>query len=161
MAEYGKNRSAKRRKKAAGPSALGPMILSWLIPGYAFMRNGHVARGVFFFVALQVTFLIGVWLRGSVLVPEFNFREPGFNLINVLIFITQMFNGGLGFLSMLPDVLGPTAAIFPYDEAATYADLGVFYLLVSGGMNYFVMVRGYDCFYSGQVSETTDSKGNA
>lgn len=123
------------------------MILSWLLPGYGFMRNGYVARGVTFFVMLQVTFLIGAALKGSVLVPVMNFREPGFNLVNVLMFITQGFNGGLSLISMLPELAGSGAAILPYDESAPFADLGAFYLLVSGGMNYFVLVHTYDKFY--------------
>ena len=123
------------------------MILSWLIPGYGFFRNGRKTRGIVFFVLLQLTFIIGASLRGSVLIPEFNFRAMGFNLVNVLTFITQAFNGGLSIISMLPDMLGPGAAILPYDEAAPYADLGAFYLLVSGGMNYFVLVNTYDVFY--------------
>lgn len=141
-----KTRSGTRaqRKKSAVPT----MLLSWLIPGFGFMRNGFMARGIFFFVILQITFLLGAWLRGTVLVPEFNFRNPGFNLVNILTFITQMFNGGLGLLSMLPEILGPSSAVMPYDEAGTWADLGAFYLLVSGGMNYFVLVSTWDHFYA-------------
>lgn len=151
MQEYGKQRKARTLKGGRHrKSAVGPMILSWLVPGYGFMRNGHVARGIFFFVILQLTFIIGAMLRGTVLVPDFNFRSPGFNLVNVLTFITQMFNGGLGLISMLPEVFGSSAAVLPYDEAATYADLGAFYLLVSGGMNYFVMVSAYDHFYASE-----------
>lgn len=86
-------------------------------------------------------------MRGTILVPEFNFRAIGFNLVNILTFITQMFNGGLGIISMLPDLAGPGAALLPYEESATYADLGAFYLLVSGGMNYFVIVSTWDNFY--------------
>lgn len=112
------------------------------------MKNGFVKRGILFFVLLQVTFLIGAALRGSVLIPEFNFRSPGFNLLNILTFITQVFNGGLGIISMLPELFGAGAAILPNDEAGTFADLGAFYLLVSGGMNYFVLASTYDNFYA-------------
>jgi hypothetical protein len=132
----------------SGYGAMLPtMILSWLIPGYGFFRNGRKTRGLIFFVLLQLTFIIGVALKGSVLLPVFNFRAPGFNLVNVLTFITQSFNGGLALLSMLPEFLGPGAALLPYEEAAPYADLGAFYLLVSGGLNYFVLVSTYDTFY--------------
>lgn len=130
------------------------MLLSWLIPGYGFMRNGMVARGLIFFVLLQLTFLVGVALRGSVLMPIFNLREPGFNLVNVLTFFTQIFNGGLGLISLLPELFGARAAIFPYQESAPYADLGAFYLLVSGGMNYFVLVSTYDHFYGPKAFDT-------
>ncbi len=144
-----------RTRTSPKKSAVIPMTLSWLIPGYGFMRNGLVGRGIFFFLVLQITFLIGTWLRGSVLVPEFNFREPGFNLVNILTFITQMFNGGLGLLSMLPELTSPSAALLPYDESAPWADLGAFYLLVSGGMNYFVLIGTWDHFYA----DNADSPG--
>lgn len=111
------------------------------------MRNGFVARGIFFFVILQVTFLIGAALRGSVLIPDFNFRSPGFNLVNILTFMTQIFNGGMALISMLPEMFGRGAAVLPYDESYPWGDLGAFYLLVSGGMNYFVLVSTYDHFY--------------
>lgn len=146
MTKYGKQRKAPPRKSPAGP-----LILSWLIPGYGFMRNGYVARGIFFFVILQLTFLIGVALRGSVLLPEFNFRSPSFNLVNILTFLTQIFNGGLALLSILPEIFGRSAAVLPYEESHPFADLGAFYLLVSGGMNYFVLVSTYDHFYSGEA----------
>lgn len=148
MHEYGKKRKALQNTKTNRKSAAIPVFLSWLIPGYTFMRNGHMARGIFFFLILQLTFCLGAILRGSVLIPVFDINNPGFNLVNILTFITQMFNGGLGIISMLPDMFGPAAAIFPYNESATYADLGAFFLLVSGGMNYFVMVKGYDHFYA-------------
>jgi hypothetical protein len=150
MTQYGKHRKARPKK-----SPVGTMILSWLIPGYGFMKNGYVARGVFFFVILQLTFLIGAALRGSVLMPDFYFRSPGFNLVNILTFMTQIFNGGLGLLSLLPEMLGRSMAILPYDESYPWADLGAFYLLVSGGMNYFVLVSTYDHFYSDEAISVT------
>jgi hypothetical protein len=124
------------------------MVLSWLVPGYGFMRHGYWLRGIYFFIALEVTFLIGAALRGAVLVPVFNIGNPAFNLVNILTFFTQIFNGGLGLVSMLPDLLGASVSILPYNEAYRWADLGSFFLLVSGGMNYFVMVSTYDNFYS-------------
>lgn len=129
-------------------SPVMPMILSWLIPGYGFFINGHRKRGVFFFVVLQLTFIIGVVLRGAVLIPEFSIKSPAFNLVNILTFLTQMFNGALGILSMLPDLFGRAAALFPTNDAYIWADLGAFFLLVSGGMNYFVLVTTYDNFYA-------------
>jgi len=74
-------------------------------------------------------------------------RSEGFNLVTILTFFTQLFNGGLSILSFLPEVLGRGAAVLPYDETNQWADLGSFYLLVSGGMNYFVLTSTYDHFY--------------
>ncbi len=134
-------RSASWREKSI------VLLLSWLIPGYGFFRYGYRRRAIFLFVCIEVTFLLGAALRGSVLVPEFRWDREGFNIVAILTFVTQIFNGGLGLISMLPDVLGPRFAILPYDEAYCWADLGGFFLLVSGGLNYFVLTSIYDHFY--------------
>jgi hypothetical protein len=110
------------------------------------MVNGHAKRGIYFFVILEITFLIGSFLYGSVLMPEFRPSSEGFNLVTILTFFTQIFNGGLGIISLLPEIFGRGAAILPYNEANQWADLGGFFLLVSGGMNYFVIVNTYDHF---------------
>lgn len=126
------------------------LILSWLIPGYGFMHHGRWARGIYFFITLQATFLIGAWLRGSVLLPDFNMRSEGFNIMTILTFVTQIFNGGLSILSLLPEIGGP--AILPYDETNQWSDLGSFYLLISGGMNYFVLTATWDYFYGSKAA---------
>jgi hypothetical protein len=135
-------RSTRLREKWA------TLLLSWLIPGYGFFRYGYRRRAIFLFVCIELTFLLGTALRGSVLVPEFRWDREGFNIVALLTFVTQIFNGGLGLLSMLPDVLGPRFAILPYDEAYCWADLGGFFLLVSGGLNYFVLTSIHDHFYA-------------
>ena len=140
--------STQIRQTAQKKSAFIPLALSWLVPGYGYFINGHKRRAVFFFLILELTFLLGAVLRGSILVPVFSFRDPAFNLVNVLTFITQMFNGGLGIVSMLPEIFGARAHILPYNEAYVWADLGAFFLLVSGGMNYFVLVSTWDHFYA-------------
>ena len=121
------------------------MFLSWLLPGYGFLHNGRKWHALYVFVVLEATFLVGSLLKGSVLLPDFDYRSEGFNLVTILTFMTQMFNGLLGMISLLPDIGGP--AILPYDETHHWADLGSFYLLVSGGMNYFVIASTYDHFY--------------
>jgi hypothetical protein len=121
------------------------LVVSWLIPGYGFFHNGMRKHALAFFIILQFTFLVGCALQGSVLMPDFNYRSEGFNLVIILTFVTQMFNGLLGIISLLPDIGGP--AILPYNETYHWADLGSLFLLVSGGMNYFVIVSTYDHFY--------------
>jgi hypothetical protein len=123
------------------------LTLSWLIPGFGFFRYGRKLRGILFFVVLEGAFLAGAMLHGSVLIPDFDRRAEGFNLVTILTFFTQLFNGGMSFLSMMPELFGPKYAILPSNEAAPLADLGSFLLLVSGGMNYFVLVSTYDHFY--------------
>jgi hypothetical protein len=122
------------------------VFLSWLIPGFGFFVHRRWGRGLLFFIVLQATFLVGAALRGSVLMPDFRFGSEGFNIVTILTFFTQMFNGGLALLSLAPEFLHGWH-ILPYDETNQWADLGSFYLLVSGGLNYFVMASTYDHFY--------------
>jgi hypothetical protein len=131
---------------------------SWLIPGFGFYRHGLRKHAIFFFVVLQATFLFGAALQGSVLFPEFRFRSEGFNLVAILTFLTQMFNGLVAMISLLPDMAGPRFAILPYNETHWAADLGSFFMLVSGGMNWFVIASTYDHFYGRRSRERTPQK---
>lgn len=128
------------------------MLLSWLIPGYGFWFYGMRRRALFFFVTLELVFLIGAMFQGSVLLPDFNYRSEGFNILTLLTFATQMFNGALGLVSLLPD-LGLRFHILPFNETSHWSDLGGIYLLVSGGMNYFVLASTYDHFYGRKRSD--------
>lgn len=127
------------------------LLLSWLIPGFGFWHHGRRARAVFFFVTLQATFLVGALLQGSVLWPDFNYRSPNFNLVAVLTLFTQMFNGLAALVSLLPEFAGGFH-LLPYNETSSWSDLGSFYLLVSGGMSYFVLMSTYDTFYGRKAS---------
>jgi hypothetical protein len=122
------------------------VFLSWLIPGFGFFVHRRWIRGLLFFIVLEATFLVGAAFKGSVLLPDFRFGSEGFNVVTILTFFTQMFNGGLGLISLAPEFMRGWH-ILPYDETNQWADLGSFFLLVSGGMNYFVMTSVYDHFY--------------
>ncbi len=144
-------RSRKRTVSAAEKTLV--MLISWLVPGYGFWHNGLRRRAVFFFLTLQATFLVGALLRGSVLLWSLDYRSSEtFNLVAILSTVTQLCNGALGLLSMLPEV-AHGFHILPYDETNQWADLGSFYLLVSGGMNYFVLMSTWDHFYGRKAQE--------
>lgn len=123
------------------------LLLSWLIPGYGFYRHGLRVRGLLLFVLIEATFLAGVMFQGAVLIPELNYRSEGFNLVAVLTFVTQMFNGLAACLSALGDLTGGAVKLLPGNELNQWSDLGTFYLLVSGGLNYFALTGTYDHFY--------------
>lgn len=148
-------------KKASPQEKVFVMTLSWLIPGYGFYRHGLRWRALLFFVLLEASFVIGAVLRGSVLLPDLNPHSEGFNIVTILTFVTQMFNGALAFVSLLPELSGAKAAILPYDEAYKFADLGAFYLLVSGGMNYFVLTNTWDHFYGRKAQSEADRHAGA
>jgi len=134
------------------------LVMSWLVPGFGFAWHGLWWRALFFFVVLEATFLAGAFFQGSVLVPDFAYSSKDFNLVAILTFFTQMFNGLLGIISVVPDILaraGIHARLLPYNETNQWFDLGSFYLLVSGGMNYFVMMSTYDHFYGRKLGMKT------
>lgn len=86
---------------------------------------------------------------------------PNFNLVTGLTYIAQSFYGG-GWLCMEylqglgEDGGGPFNIINLATK--TYADLGVFHLVVAGGLNYFCTVRLYD-FLAGIPEETIGEGG--
>ena len=122
------------------------MLLSWLFPGYGFFHFGLRRRGLLMFAVIELTFVAGVLFDGCVLWPDFNFRSQQFNLVAILAFLTQVFNGFLSLLSVLPEFFGRHLDILRADETRAWHDLGSFWLLVSGGMNYFVLVSTWDHF---------------
>lgn len=136
------------------------LTLSWLVPGYGFYYHGLKRRAWLIFGTIETTFLLGSALRGSVLLPEFRWSHEGFNIVSLLTFFTQMFNGGAAVVSLLPELLGRRWAILPYDESYCWADLGSFYLLVAGGLNYFVLRSTYDHFYGRNRSGSSDSSAS-
>lgn len=136
------------------------LVMSWLIPGYGFWHFGLRARAVFVFVVLEAVFLAGAFLHGSLLLPEMNYRSPDFNLVALLTLFTQAFNGLLSLVSLLPEVANGIH-ILPYDETNQWSDLGAFYLLVSGGMNYFVLMSVWDHFLRRKPVTADDEGGVA
>lgn len=132
--------------------------LSWLVPGYGFFVHGLRRRALILFLAIEGTFALGCMLKGGVFLPEFRWGHEGFNIVTLLTFFTQMFNGGGAILSLLPELAGRRWAILPYDESYCFADLGSFYLLVAGGLNYFVLMSTYDHFYGRKRSVRAEAE---
>lgn len=146
-----------RKQEHSGIEKAQVMLFSWLIPGYGFYYHGLKWRALFFFLTLEITFLAGAALQGSVLMPDMRYGSEGFNLVTILTFFTQIFNGLLGIVSLIPDLCGGVFRILPYNETSCWADLGSFYLLISGGMNYFVLVSTWDHFYGRKARQETEA----
>ncbi|MCX7012984.1 MAG: hypothetical protein NTW86_10580 [Candidatus Sumerlaeota bacterium] len=138
-----------------GGRRLGPapaLLLGWLIPGAGFIAHGRLGRGATLFVALHLTFALGLLLHGGVVWPVWSLSDPAFNIVNNLTFIVQM-GGGLGALASLAVNLtgshGPLAFLAA-DPMHPLFDLSSVYLLVVGAMNYFVVCNMYDRFFAGK-----------
>jgi len=118
------------------------IIGSWLVPGLGFIVKRNYWRGVAVFVILNGTFFFGMLLHGTVLIPEFHYSSPSFNIVNVLMFIGQMGNGAASLFCIGRDhwqwsVLTPV-------ETNPLFDLAMLYMLVSGCMNYFCICSLWD-----------------
>lgn len=118
------------------------------------VRKDYI-RGVVLFLLINITFMIGVLLHGAVVWPIWNRHAEGFNIVNNFTFVIQLGSGLLGLLSMVGHLLRPNG-VLTGQEWNAYFDLASFYLLVSGGMNYFVICHFYDQFFGKAKSTGTE-----
>jgi hypothetical protein len=129
-------------------SALGLALANWLIPGAGFWIVGDRPRAITLFVVINACFAIGVLLGGHILAPVWAPRDPEFNLVAILTYSAQAFHGA-GWIGL--QLLQRSAAAYPESffnmrrlAGLTFADLGVFHLVVAGSLNYFATTRLYD-----------------
>jgi hypothetical protein len=122
-------------------------LLCWLIPGSGFLLKKAYVRGAVLFAIIMVTFAIGVALGGGVIWPVWIPGTEGFNIVNCLTFIVQL-GGGVPALISLASDLDLGLAFLRGREWRGVFDLASFYLLISGAMNYFVVMNFYDRYYN-------------
>lgn len=119
-------------------------LLSWFVPGSGFFLLGprYRWRAWLFLAVIHVTFFIGLSFNGGIVPPIWNFRAYGFNIVNCLNYILQIGSGWMALLSQAALSHGWSALAI--DEPNAYAELGSFYCLVAGALNYFVVWQGLD-----------------
>jgi len=144
------------------------LIGSWLLPGFGFFRRKRYVRGIILFIVIQLTFILGLSLKGSVALPVLD--ASGGSIISVLTFIIQLFNGASGLLSLgavLWDqslnakglVAGTGVRFLSGSQPHAFFELGAFYLLVSGAMNYFSIMNFYDRYKTGHKGGSSETPG--
>lgn len=130
-------------KKAPDPlppeMAIGLVIASWLIPGLGFWVMKRRGRAACQFLIVMLTFVMGLVLRGGVVWPM---GVGEFNLINYFTFAVQV---GAG----LPALISLGANIGGFELLGgqlwhPFYELGSYYLIVAGAMNYFAVCNFYD-----------------
>lgn len=134
--------------RTAPPRIALALLLSWLIPGAGFMFCGRWMRGLTHFITIGLTFGLGLALHGSVLWPTWSVRSEDFNLINNFTFVTQMGSGLPALASFLvsrvthaePGALSWLGGL----QSHTNFELGSYYLIVAGALNYFAVGNLYD-----------------
>jgi len=133
---------------------------SWLVPGLGFVVQRNYWRGVAIFFLINGTFVIGLLLHGTILIPEFRYSSPAFNIVSLLTFIGQMGNGGANFFCLAHDKWN-WGLIRPL-ETHPWFDLATLYLLISGCMNYFCVCSFYDRHAAPQKKgDDRQTKGDA
>lgn len=117
------------------------VLLNWALPGVGFIVAGRKARGLTQMAVVLVTFAIGLMLRGGVIWPSW-IPDTSFNLVNIITFIIQMGAGLPAIASMIAHLAGfdPLGGV----QSATYFELGSFYMVVAGALNYFATCNLYD-----------------
>lgn len=120
----------------------GLVILNWALPGVGFIAAGRKARGLTQMAIVLVTFAIGLALQGGVIWPISWTPDSSFNLVNIITFVIQMGAGAPAIVSMGAHLAG-YQALGGVPEA-TYFELGSFYILVAGALNYFATCNLYD-----------------
>lgn len=134
--------------RPAPPRIALALLLSWLVPGAGFMYCGRWARGLTHFVTIGVTFVLGLALHGAVLWPTWSLSSEDFNLINNFTFVTQMGSGLPALASFLVSRVteaepGPMSWLGGI-QSHTNFELGSYYLIVAGALNYFAVGNLYD-----------------
>ena len=131
------------------------MLLSWFIPGSGFLIRRQIARGLSVFLILNLTFLLGLALSGGVILPPLSPGSPGFSYVSILVFLGQIGNGMLALLCVivqeLQSHLGSSSSVvsvlvhfFSAAPEDALFELGSFYIIISGTMNYFVLCNFHD-----------------
>lgn len=138
----------KIQRDFGGVVGIGLVFASWLIPGSGFMVSGHRLRGAAQFVMVMLTFGLGIALHSAVLWPTWSIRSEEFNLINNFTFIIQLGGGVPAIASYVASSSnmagGALAALLGGEHSHPYHELGSYFLIVAGALNYFAACSFYD-----------------
>ena len=120
------------------------VILSWLIPGLGFFLLGRRShkRAALYTVIVHVTFFVGILLHGGVVPPVPEPGVPTMAIIGMLVFIMQLGAGWPAVLSLLAWKFGWTG--LAAQPVSYWYELGSFYCLVAGTLNYFIACQSFD-----------------
>lgn len=136
------SQAATLPRRTVPQASVGLAIVNGLLPGAGYCVMGRWTRGLLQAGMVLATAAIGWSLHGGVAWPSWSPEAADFNLINNLTFLVQL-GGGLPMLGSLAanhfnfTLLGGIAK-------APYYELGSYYLVVAGAVNYFASLNFYD-----------------
>jgi hypothetical protein len=118
------------------------VLFNYLLPGAGFCAAGRWRRGLMQAAMVATTAAFGWLLHGGVIWPSWSREALDFNLINNLTFLVQMGGGLPSMLSLAASQFHwPVLGGIPEDP---YYELGGYYLVVAGAINYFATMNFYD-----------------
>ena len=128
--------------KCNGRPGWGLTLLNWALPGAGFMLVGRIGRGAAQAGIVLGTFVIGLALSGGVMWPAWHGMGQDIAIINNIVFLIQM-GGGLPALASLLGNLGGVEWLggLPWHP---YYELGAYYLVVAGALNYYATCNFHD-----------------
>jgi hypothetical protein len=139
------------------PQTFLQMLLGWLVPGAPFFFKKAYLRGIALFAIIMLTFVIGIALNGGVIWPIWVPGDEGFNIVNCLTFLVQL-GCGLPSLISLAASQGIILDSIQPKEWHPFFDLASFYILISGAMNYFILMNFYDRYYNPKYRNLSEAQ---
>lgn len=109
------------------------IIISWLIPGSGHYILSKKDKGLFFFITLHITFIIGLFLGGR------SFFLDASSHFTFLAFIAEIFNGGIYLISTI-------FGFFRNNLTHIYYDAGVVFNIVPGLLNFLIILDVIDIY---------------
>jgi hypothetical protein len=120
-------------------------LIDYVVPGAGFCLTGRWARGLTQAAMVLTTMALGLALHGGVIWTSWSSQEDAF--FNRLIFLVQMGGGLPAWLSLAAHQWGagraPWSALSAI-EKAPYFELGSYYWVVAGAINYFAALNCHD-----------------
>jgi hypothetical protein len=115
----------------AAPSAVGMMVLAWLVPGAAHAWLGQPKKAGIFFVVLSGMFAIGLAFGGRLFPLQVS--DP-------LVFLSAIAEWGMG----VPRLVAALAGAGQGDVVAATYEYGNTFLMASGLLNMLVILSARD-----------------
>lgn len=120
------------------------VLLSWLVPGLGLILLGPSSRkrGIRLMILLHITFFLGILLDGGLVWPVWVPGRVGFNVVSNITFVLQFGAGWMAIVSAI--ATGLHIPILGATPSAVFHELGSFYCLTAGALNFFVIWQTID-----------------
>ena len=123
-------------------------LTGFVFPGLPYLLAKEYKKFFLIFPLLYLTFIIGILLKGGVISPSIYQSPKGFfNPLAYLTFFAQMLFGLPAFISYIYSLFHQTIIYKGAIVNITYPpffDLGSYYLIVAGSLNYYANIKLYD-----------------